>query len=209
MSALTRVLAVVGRDGLAVVGIVGLAVNLIGSLSPFLTLARFARFIVDNWIELTSYLWVEVFRFLHIEIPSILGFALTLLVFHFGLVASSIRYPWSVIAPATDETTQSVKRERVIALLLYLPIMIGSLSTAFGHLSQKLVTSELPADQPMFVLSFAIVLLSPVLTFIVARPRLLMRRFLAVYMVAAIVLCLDWLARTLDSTPLEKAVDGL
>ncbi|MEA3066237.1 MAG: hypothetical protein QOJ27_2698 [Sphingomonadales bacterium] len=202
-----RLLAFVRKDVLAAVGILGLAINLIGSIGPFLTVANVARYIVDHWVEVTSIVWIELFGLFGLRIPPLLGFSLTLLVFHLGLVGSAYRRARDA-EPLAEIERRSWERDRLLALVLYIPIMIGTLLTAFATLARDTVTGEAPAGPPLIILSFFIVVLSPVVAFSLARPRLLVRRFLSVYVVAGLILLLDFGARVLEGAEAGPAKNG-
>ncbi|HVY86057.1 MAG TPA: hypothetical protein VG943_13050 [Caulobacterales bacterium] len=186
-------LAVIFRtEGLAVLSIVGLALNLIGSLGPLLTLAEFARYLVEHWIDMTSFVWVYLFSLIHVHIPALLGFALTLFVFHLGLTVSSLR--------GAGAESDNVSRDRLIAIVLYVPILAATLSKAFGRLSRDLVEGSHASSDTMVIVAFCIVLVSPIMVFSLARPSGLIRRLAAVYFVAGLILLLDFAARALDGS---------
>ncbi|HEX6375931.1 MAG TPA: hypothetical protein VFZ91_09425 [Allosphingosinicella sp.] len=192
-----RLLAFLRKDVLAALSILGLAINLIGALGPFLALANIARYIVEHWVEVTSVLWIELFQLFGIRIPSLLGFSLTLLLFHVGLVASAYRRSRDA-EPPKDIESRNWEKDRLLALILYIPIMVGTLLTAFATLASDTVTGEAPPGGLLIILSFCIVVLSPIVAFSLARPRQLIRRFVSVYVVAATILLLDFAARLLE-----------
>jgi hypothetical protein len=185
------------KDVMATVSVVGLACNLLGSLGPLLTLTNWARYFVENWIYLTAFIWKQFFHYFHVDIPTVLGFALTLLVFHIGLLTSAL--PQKSTAATSPEEKG---RDRLIAIFLYLPILIGTLSTAFASLSADIVASDVLPNQTLVVISFLIVLASPIMVFVFARPRAIVRRFVSVYMVAATIVLLDAAARYLEGLKL-------
>jgi hypothetical protein len=200
-----RLLKFLRRDVLTAISILALAINFIGSFGPFIQLANFARYIVDHWVEVTSFLWIWLFGLLSVHVPPLLGFALTMLCFHVGLVASSFRWGSSG-RDAVPAEELSRPRDRLLSVLLYLPIMASTLMTAFGTLAHDAVTRSDAPNSFAIVLSFIIVVASPVVVFRLGRPQMLIRRFLTIYVVATVILLLNFASRLLDTSGAANAL---
>lgn len=192
-----RIIAFVRSDLWATFGVIGLALNFLGAMAPFIALTRIARWIVDHWVDLTAELWVWLFALVRIDIPPILGFGLSFLVFHLGLVASAVRR-----APGDDPSViaerATVNRDRLLGLLLYVPIMVGTLFTAFLKLTEATIQGAGPTHSGLVAFAFLLVVASPLLAFSLVRPRKLMRRFLSVYVLVVVVLALNLAGRGLE-----------
>lgn len=192
------------RDLWATFGIVGLALNLLGAMAPLIALTKIARWIVDHWVEFTTEVWVWLFALVRIDIPPILGFALSFLLFHLGLIASAIRrgqgdHPESVGEQAT------LNRDRLLGLVLYIPIMIATLFTAFLKLAEATVHGTGPPHTGLVAFAFCLVVASPLLAFSLVRPRKLLRRFLSVYVLVFVVLVLNLLGRGLERLGVNRS----
>jgi len=205
MTTSRRLLMFLRRDVLTAISILALAINLIGSFGPFIQLANFARYIVDHWVEVTSFLWIWLFGLLGVHVPPLLGFALTMLCFHIGLVASSFR-SGSGGSDAVLGEELSRPRDRLLSVLLYLPLMASTLMTAFGALAHEAVTRSDPPNNFATALSFIIVVASPLVVFRLGRPQMLIRRFLTIYVVVAVILLLNFAARLLDSSGVANSL---
>jgi uncharacterized membrane protein len=193
------------RDLLAAIGVFGLAMNLLGAFGPFLALAGIAQYIVEHWVDLSSELWVWLFSFVNLEIPPLLGFALSFLVFHMGLVASASRFQLLGATPPAIDDMRTENRNRLLCLILYIPIMGSTLLTAFYKLAETSIRSDSPANSGFITLALILVVAAPILTFSLVRPRKLMRRFLSVYVVAFGLLLLGALSRFLESIGVTKS----
>lgn len=192
-----RLLVFLRRDLLLSISLVGLAMNLIGGLGPLIAIAKIAHLLVEHWVTITAFLWVKLFALVHIDIPPLLGFSLTMFLFHLGLIASSLRRGRSVEPP---RDAKAKDRDRLIAVLLYLPILWGTLASAFAALAVHTGDGREAASGPLIILAFCLVVGSPILVFVVATPAMLVRRFVSVYIVAVAILLLDGLARVLEAT---------
>jgi len=192
-----RIVAFVRSDVWATFGIIGLALNLLGAMAPFIALTQIARWIVDHWVDLTAVFWIWLFALIRVDIPPILGFALSFLVFHLGLVASAIRRG-QADDPAVVTEQANLSRDRLLCLLLYIPIMIATLFTAFLKLAEATIQGEGPPDAGLVPVAFCLVVASPLLAFSLVRPRKLMRRFLSVYVLVLVILVLNLVGRGLE-----------
>ena len=204
MGYLRRVLVFIRRDLLVAFGIVGMALNLIGGFGPLLFIARLAQYLVQHWVELTAFIWVKLFALLGLHIPPLFGFSLTIAAFHLGFVASSLKISSERVLDAP--AAAYVDRDRLIALFLYGPIMWGTLMISFGALAANAGSVDDAAHGWIIILSFVLVVGSPILLFWLVPPSSLVRRLLTVYVVAGGILFLDVLARILDSTGLSKFI---
>lgn len=200
-----RILAFLRHDTVVAVSVVGLALNLLGALAPLVALANVAHYIVSHWVWVTAFVWIKFFKLFHIDIPPLLGFSLTIFAFHVGLATSGLKFR-DAGDPMAIAEARTANRDRLVALVLYLPILWGTLSSAFGALASHMSLDAKPLSGGLVVLSFGVVVVSPILAFWLARPRRLIRRFLSVYVVAASILLLDALARFLDATGLRKVI---
>jgi len=188
------IFAFIRSDLWATFGVIGLALNFLGAMAPFIALTQIARWIVDHWVDFTAELWVWLFALVRIDIPPILGFALSFLFFHLGLVASAIRRG-SRDDPAVIDEQATLNRDRLLGLLLYVPIMLGTLFTAFLKLTEATIQGAGPTHASLIAFAFLLVVASPLLAFSLVRPRKLMRRFLSVYVLVFVVLALTLVGR--------------
>jgi hypothetical protein len=195
-----RILLFLRRDLVLAISLTGLALNLIGGLQPLLAITRLAHFLVEHWVQITAFIWIKLFALIHVHIPPLLGFSLTMFLFHCGLVAESLRRRDRAAARVGD--TKANDRDRLIAILLYIPILWGTLASAFSALAAHASEPRGPANGALIALSFCLVVGSPILVFTIATPRLLVRRFISVWIVALAIGLLDLLARVLEFTGL-------
>lgn len=201
-----RAVTFLRRDFAMMFSTVALALSVLGSLTPLIALSRIAHYIVDNWIFLTSVVWIYLFKLVGINIPAIFGFSLSMLLFHFGLVASARRFDHTIAQPQLDLETRTYGRDRAIAIMLYFPILLATLSTSYAALASNIIEQGNAPGALSITLSFAMVVASPITAFWLARPRQLIRRFFSVYAVIATVLLLDLLSRILDGTGMSKEI---
>jgi hypothetical protein len=207
---LRQIMAFLRRDVLAAISIVGMAIHLIGSVAPLLVLAHFIRYAVTHWLYFASIVWIRLFALIHVAIPPLLGFSLTLFFFHLGLTWSALRIDLLGRGARTDVASANPQRDRLFAILLYIPILLSTLYSAFSATTRHMSPVASGPDDPVLIdVAFAIVLLSPVMMFLLSNPRLLIRRLLSVYVVAGSILLINLAARALEDSGLARRLSAL
>ena len=199
------ILKLLRRDFITAISVFGLAMNLLGGFGPFLALAGIARYIVENWVDLSSAIWVRLFSLVHLDIPPLLGFALSFLVFHIGLVVSAPTSKHFGATPPAANESLTESRDRLLCLILYIPIMGSTLVSAFYKLAEASIRSDISSRSWLITLALILVVAAPIVTFSLVRPRKLMRRFLSVYVVASGLLLLSVLSRFFESIGVTKS----
>lgn len=195
MRTLRAVWALLLRDVGWIVGTVGLAFTLVGLLEPLLKLSNLAHWVVSHWLEVTTVFWHVLLGLLHVAVPNVAAFALTVAVFHGGLLVStrSRSSPAAAQGPA--------RGWRLAVYLAYLPIFIACCVTAIQSLGRRTSAADPPGDA-VVIASAVLIVAAPVALFALAPPRTLLRRFLLVYAAAGCTILLDkaggWLAAAID-----------